>query len=495
MDTQKERVYLAVDLGAESGRVVAGVHRHGTLELTEVHRFPNGPVNTPDGMRWDLTGLFEQIVLGLKTAAGRWGQSVVSIGVDTWGVDYGLLDKHGNLLGEPHHYRDDRTQGMQEAAFKAVPRREIYETTGIQFLPLNTLYQLMAESRHRPSSYQRADRLLFIPDAINYWLTGRMANELTIASTSQFLDARTRRWALPMLEKLGLRGDLLGDLIEPGQTLGPLSDDIASRTQLDKVDAVAVGAHDTASAIAAVPASGAGWAYLSSGTWSLMGIETKDPVINDLTYEHGFTNEAGVLGTVRLLKNIGGLWLLQECRRAWEKDGTSYTYADLVELADHAPPFSRILNPDDPAFAAPGGMPRRINEHLQTYHQQPCQNPAQMTRTIIESLALRYRQVLDTLERLMGQPINTLHIVGGGAQNRLLNQLTANATGRGVVTGPIEATAAGNILVQMVAAGDLADLADGRSMIARSFGMDRYQPKDADAWNAQFQRFEKIGFK
>jgi rhamnulokinase len=495
MNTQQQRVYLAIDLGAESGRVVAGIHRQRKLELEIVHRFPNGSVNTSAGMHWDLTGLFEQIITGLSMAAKQWGDAIVSIGVDTWGVDYGLLDKHGNLLSEPHHYRDERTNGMQEMVFKTVPRREVYETTGIQFLPFNTLYQLYAESRDQSDRLQQAEKMLFVPDLINYWLTGRMANEITIASTSQFLDARTRQWATPMLDKLGIRSDLLGDLVEPGQTIGTLSDDIKARTQLGNVEVVAVGAHDTASAVAAVPASGDGWAYLSSGTWSLMGIETKSPVINEVTYDHDFTNEAGVLGTVRILKNIGGLWLLQESKLAWGRSGTSYTYSQLVELAEQAPPFGRLINPDNPDFAAPSEMPKCIDEHLRSNQQEPCENHGQMIRTIFESLAIRYRQVLDTLEQLSGQPITTLHIVGGGAQNQLLNQFTANATGRNVITGPIEATAAGNILVQMVAQGDLKDLANGRSMIDQSFETRRYQPQNADAWNDQLQRFERVGFK
>lgn len=494
MNTEPQRVYLAIDLGAESGRVVAGICTQGKLDLEVVHRFPNGPVNTSTGMHWGLTGLFEQIISGLRVASEKWGKAIVSIGVDTWGVDYGMLDKHGDLLGEPHHYRDSRTDGVQERVFKTVPRRDIYETTGIQFLPFNTLYQLAAESDDPSGRLQQAERLLFMPDLINYLLTGRSVNELTIASTSQCLDARTRQWATPLLDKLGIPSELLGDLVEPGQIIGTLSASIAERTQLGPVSVVAVGAHDTASAVAAVPASGDGWAYLSSGTWSLMGIETKHPVINAVTYDHGFTNEAGVLGTVRLLKNIGGLWLLQESRRAWERAGTSYTYPQLVELAEQAPPFTRMINPDDPAFTAPGEMPRRIDAHLKSHQQAPCDNHAQMIRTIFESLALRYRQTLDTLEQLSGKPIGTLHIVGGGAQNHLLNQFTANATGRSVITGPIEATAAGNILVQMIAGGGLPDLAAGRAIIAQSFETHRYQPQHTEAWNSQRQRFERMGF-
>lgn len=492
MSNDPTRVYLAVDLGAESGRVVAGVYENDKLDLVEVHRFPNGPKQAADGIHWDLSELFKQITHGLRLAGEKWGGAIASIGVDTWGVDYGLLDADGELIAEPFHYRDSRTDGMQEQMFKSVPRREVYGTTGIQFLPFNTLYQLAAEKRGPNDPYTRAEKLLFVPDLINYLLTGRMCSELTIASTSQFLDARTRTWAKPMLEKLGLDSGRLCELVEPGQVIGTLSDAMATQTKLGPVPVVAVGAHDTASAVAAVPASGSGWAYLSSGTWSLMGIETRGPVINDVTYEHGFTNEAGVLGTVRLLKNISGLWLLQECKRAWEKNGNDYSYSQLVELAEKAAPFSRVLNPDDPCFAAPGGMPGRIDEYLKQHGQEPCADHGQMVRTIIESLAARYTQVITTLEQLMGVPIRTLHIVGGGSQNGLLNQCTADATGRRVITGPVEATGIGNMLMQMIADGALADLAAGRALVDRNVDKQIYEPRDAGAWQDYLERFASL---
>lgn len=486
MNDSRDQVYLAVDLGAESGRVLAGVFNSGRIDLTEVHRFPNGPVETETGLRWDFTQLNGQIVYGLKLSADRWGDRVVSIGVDTWGVDYGLIGADGRLIEEPCHYRDSRTHGMQEQAFRHVPRREIYDITGIQFLPFNTIYQLLAEAQAGTDAYRNAHRLLMIPDLVNYGLTGRMCNEVTNASTSQLLDARSRRWSRDLMEKLNIRADLFGDLVDPGEEIGVIKPDIAARTGLSRdVRVIAVGSHDTASAVAGVPATGDNWAYLSSGTWSLLGVELDGPVVNDLGYRHDLTNEAGVNKTTRLLKNIGGLWLLQECRRQWQREGTDYSYARLTEMAENAPPFARVMDPDESGFAAPGNMPGRINAHLLATGQRPCDDPAGITRTILESLALRYRQVLDTLEKISGFRPETLHIVGGGTRNRLLNQFTANATGRHVVAGPIEATARGNILVQMIAGGIIRDLPSGRSLIAKDIGIESYRPAHHDDWTAE----------
>ncbi len=477
MNTEQEGICLAIDLGAESGRVVAGTLEGGALELKVVHRFPNGPVETGSGLRWNFTELYKQILHGLKLAGEQWGDRVVSIGVDTWGVDYGLVDTEGNLLAEPHHYRDNRTEGIQDEVFKLVPSRKIYDITGIQIMPFNTIYQLYAEARADTDAYRDAHRLLFIPDLINYRLTGRMTNEQTIASTSQLLDARTQQWAMPLLQKLNLRTDLFGELIEPGEEVGRITPELSKLTGLPRdVRVFAVGSHDTASAVAGVPALGDGWAFLSSGTWSLLGVEVNEPVINDSSYRHDFTNEAGVNRTIRLLKNIGGLWLLQECRRQWQRDGHDYTYAQLTEMADLAQPLTRAINPDDPTFATPGDMPNRINSYLHANGQQACESHAQMSRVILESLAKRYREVLNILEELTGQVLHTLHIVGGGTQNRLLNQLTANATERNVVTGPVESTAIGNVLTQRISFGALPDIHQARRIIGKQDGIEVYKP-------------------
>lgn len=471
------QVYLAIDLGAESGRVVAGRLEGDSISLTVVHRFPNGAVETDTGLRWSFTELFNQIVRGLKLAAEQWGERVVSIGVDTWGVDYGLVDAEGRLLAEPHHYRDSRTDGMQDEAFGLVPRRDIYDITGIQFLPFNTIFQLLSEVRADTPGYRSAKHLLLMPDLITHRLTGRLTNELTAASTSQLLDARTRRWAAPLIRKLKLRESLFGELVRPGEVIGPITPQIVEQTGLSpRVRVIAVGSHDTASAVAGVPAMEDSWAYLSSGTWSLLGVELREPIINDATYEHGFTNEAGVLGSVRLLKNIAGLWLLQECRRQWQRDGHDYGYAQLTEMAGHAQPLTRRIDPDDPTFMAPGAMPDKINAHLAASGQAPCDDHALMSRVILESLALKYREVYRALEAIVGRRLDTLHVVGGGSQNRLLNQLTADALGRRVVAGPVEATATGNLLMQFVATGAVSDIAAARAMIGRQDGIEAYEP-------------------
>jgi len=485
MSDSSEQVYLAVDLGAESGRVLAGRLGPGGVTLTEIHRFSNGAVQTASGLRWDFTKLWEEIQRGLKLAAKQWGEHIVSIGVDTWGVDYGFIGADGRLIEEPHHYRDSRSEGMQEQAFSKASRRDIYEITGIQFLPFNTIYQLLADVHAGSSAYRDAKHMLMIPDLINYRLTGRVCNEVTNASTSQLLDARTRRWSEPLIKQLGIRADLFCDLVSSGETIGTITPELAKQTGLSPgVSVVAIGSHDTASAVAGVPGVGDGWAYLSSGTWSLLGVELQEPVIDDASYGHDFTNEAGVINSVRLLKNIGGLWLLQECRRQWDREGQSYTYADLTRMAEQAPAFARVIDPDDPSFAAPGDMPSRINAYLEASGQSQCDDPAIVARTILESLALRYRKVLNTLEALAGSKINTLHIVGGGTQNHLLNQFTANATGRRVVAGPIEATALGNLLVQMIAQKQIQDLAAGRAMIGMGKDIETFMPADTEAWSA-----------
>ena len=475
MSVTTEHVCLAVDLGAESGRIVAGRYNGVSIHLSEVHRFTNAPVDIGGALHWNFSELWDNIVQGLKLAAECYGRQIVSIGVDTWAVDYGLIDAQGNLLGEPRHYRDSRTDGMQEEAFKRVPRREIYERTGIQFLPFNTIYQLIAEAKANTHAYRDAAHLLMIPDLINFKLTGQITHELTNASTSQLLDVRTLKWSTDLLTRLGLRTDLFSDPVHPGRSIGTITPEIVKLTGLDQdVHVVTVGSHDTASAVAGTPARREGWAYLSSGTWSLLGVELDEPVINDISYEHGFTNEVGVLGKVRLLKNISGLWLLQECRRQWEREGRSYDYAELAEMATQTPSNGRLIDTNTPSFAHPGDMPSRINEYLIQTGQRACENAGQMARTILESLAQNYKQNLTMLEALIGYDINTLHIVGGGAKNKLLNQLTANATKRRIIAGPVEATAAGNILIQMIAGGYLEHLHKGRTIISRSLEIYSY---------------------
>lgn len=476
------RHYVAIDLGAESGRVMLGAVDDHRICIEEVYRFPNGPVTQDGTLRWDMDNLLRQIKIGLAKAVHA-QPHVTSIGIDTWGVDFGLLDQQGRLIEHPYHYRDLRTEGMMEKAFGLMPRLEIYRNTGIQFMPFNSLFQLLALKLQCPEVLSQALWLLFMPDLIGYCLTGQISVEYTIASTSQMMDMNTGRWARPVLEALGLPESILPEVIQPGSLKGMLKDQIAAELGISPVAVVAVGSHDTASAVAAVPVSSSkAWAYLSSGTWSLMGIETSRPLITDQTCQLGFTNEGGVDGTIRVLTNIMGLWLVQECRRYWLEAGKELDYSQLVQMAGQARPFAAILDVDREEFLAPGRMPQKINAYLERTGQSPVEDPGQMVRVILEGLALRYAQVMLNLEQVSGRDIEVLHIVGGGIKNELLNQFTADATGKMVITGPAEATGVGNILMQAKASGQIRSLADGRAMVARSFQTRTYQPKDRQSW-------------
>jgi rhamnulokinase len=426
------------------------------------------------------------------TIAGRERELAIDgIGVDTWGVDFGILGGDGALLDNPRHYRDPRNNGMLEKTFAVVPREEIFDETGIQFMQLNSLYQLYAMKRAGSPALGMARRLLFMPDLFNYWLTGIQRSERTIASTSQFYNPRTNDWANGLFNRLGLPVSMLADLADPGARLGPLLAEIAETTGLGPVPVYATACHDTAAAVAAVPAQGgSGWCYISSGTWSLMGVEVDSPVINAKTLEMNFTNEVGVGGKIRLLKNIAGLWLLQECRRAWTLDGRQYAYEDLARMAAEAEPFSAVIPPD--AFLEPGRMPGRIVEFCRSTGQKAPREPGEMCRAILEGLALRYRQVLESLEALLAGTLDVVHIVGGGARNRVLSQFVADATGRTVIAGPSEATAAGNILVQAIGAGRLSGLDDARRLVRSSFETEQFDPRPDPAWDRAYERFASL---
>lgn len=481
------RHYIAIDLGAESGRVMLGAVGDGRIAIEEVYRFPNGPITEEGALRWDFSTLMGHIKTGISKAV-QVQPNVASIGIDTWGVDFGLLDEKGTLLENPYHYRDRRTEGMMEKAFGLLPRWEIYRQTGIQFMPFNTLFQLLALKTYRPQVLAKARYLLFMPDLICYHLTGQISVEYTIASTSQMLDMSTGLWAEAILKALGLPVGILPKVVQPGSPKGTIRPDLAEAIGVSPLPVVAVGCHDTASAVAAVPAqTERAWAYLSSGTWSLMGIERSEPVITPQTCELGFTNEGGVDGTIRLLTNIMGLWLVQECRRYWASQGADMDYGQLVQIAAEAEPFAAVIKVDDSQFLAPGRMPERINAFLERTGQRPIHQPGQMVRSILEGLALRYAQVMASIEQLSGSAVEVLHIVGGGIRNTLLNQFAADATGKVVVTGPVEATVVGNILIQAKAAGQIRSLAEGRSMVARSFERDLYRPRDQQTW-AQFAK-------
>ncbi len=467
--------FLAIDLGAETGRAMLGTLEGGRLTLEELHRFPNTPVRLPTGLYWDTLRLFHEIRHALLICGRERKLALDGIGIDTWGVDFGLLGADGALVDNPRHYRDPRTSGILEKTFAIVPRQEIFADTGIQFMPINSLYQLHAMRLSGSPALITARKLLFMPDLFNYWLTGEMRAEVSIASTSQFYNPVKKQWSSELFRRLDLPERVLPELAPPGTRLGTLLPEIAESSGLAyNVPVYATACHDTASAVAAVPAKGDGWCYISSGTWSLMGVELDAPIINDQSLALNFTNEVGAGNKIRLLKNIAGLWLLQECRRAWALEGRDYSYEELSKLAAAAPPAGTLIDPD--AFPEPGRMPERISEYCRTRGCAATDEPGGMTRLILDSLASTYRKVLGNLETLLSRPIDRVHIVGGGSRNQLLNQLAANATGRTVIAGPTEATAAGNILVQAMGAGAVSGLSEAREIVERSFPLQTYQP-------------------
>jgi rhamnulokinase len=483
--------FLAVDLGASSGRVMLGQWDGARFELHELHRFVNQPVHVLGTMHWDALGLWSEIKTGMARYAAQFDAPLAGIGVDTWGVDFALLDRAGRLLGNPVCYRDPRTDGMVDRVFAAVPRREVFAQTGIQVMPINTLYQLM--SMAGDPWLAEADSMLLMPDLFHYWLTGVKAIEYTNASTTQMLDCRERRWASELLGQLNLPTHFLPPIVAPGTILGNMLPDVLGETGLrGPVPVIAPGSHDTASAVAAVPGLDAGSAYISSGTWSLVGVEIAEPIIGDAALELNITNEGGVAGTIRLLKNVGGLWLVQESQRQWQREGTTYDWETLLALAEQAAPFASLIDPDAAEFLHAGDMPARIRDYCARTGQPVPESVGAIVRCCLESLALRYRWVIEALERVAGLQIATIRVVGGGSQNHLLCQFTADACARTVVTGPVEATALGNVMIQAIATGYLPDMAAGRRAIAASIEQRSFAPRAADAWQAAFERFGRL---
>ena len=477
--------FLAFDLGAESGRAMLGRLRSGVLDVREICRFPNEPVRERGTLRWDIPRLWQE----MRRALDQADTPLQSVGLDAWGCDYALIGEGGELLENPYHYRDTRTDGIQDAVFQRVPRETIYSITGIQFLPFNTLYQLYAACRSTPALVDRARAFGTIPDLLNSWLTGRLASEYTIATTTQFVDARTRSWATGLLSDLGLPARLLPPLVEPGTMLGPMTHGVSAVASGTPV--VAPACHDTGSAVASVDCGGTR-AFLSSGTWSLLGTELPAPVVTQKAQDLNFTNEGGVCGTVRLLKNICGLWLLQSCRRQWAASGHDFGYDDLLAAAgDDRLSFRSLIDPDHPAFLHPVNMVASIAGYCRQTGQPEPSGPPACSRAILESLAFKYRLVLESLEALTGTRFSELRVVGGGSKNRLLNQFTADATGRTVVAGPVEATALGNIAMQMLATGAVNTIAEARAVIDRSFPVERFEPAASDRWDAQYPRFQE----
>ncbi len=482
--------YLACDLGAESGRAMLGTISPEGLVLEELHRFQNTPVRLPTGLYWDTLRLFHEIQQGLAVAGRERRLALAGVGIDTWGVDFALLGRDGALADNPRHYRDARNHGILEKAFQVAPREEIFAHTGLQFMQFNTLFQLYAMQLASAPALETARTLLMMPDLFGYWLTGVPRAELSDASTTHFYNPVAQRWATELFDRFGLPQAILPELIPSGTLLGPLLRHVAEEAGLSATPVYATCGHDTASAVAAVPAQGDAWCYISSGTWSLMGVELATPVISAGALRLNFTNEIGFGGSVRFLKNIAGLWLVQECRRAWALAGQEYRYDELARLAAAAAPLAAVIDPD--AFLEPGRMPEKIAVFCRSTGQAEPATPGAFCRVILESLALRYRQVLESLETLLGRPLEVIHIVGGGSRNQVLNQFVADATGRAVIAGPAEATAAGNVLVQAIGGGVLSGLAEARQLVRESFPLTSVEPKPQANWDRAYEKFQQV---
>ena len=480
--------YLACDLGAESGRLMLGTLQDSRLSLEELHRFPNGPVETECGLCWEVSRLFAELKIGLKIAADR-KLPIKSISCDAWGLDYFLLNESGEVMEPTFCYRDSRNQQGIDRALDALSWETIYEETGIQFVQINSLFQMAAESKER---IEQMRTFLPLGDGFNYLLCGVAKAEISLASTTQLYNPRTGNWAGKILDAFNWGHDKFPELIPSGTKLGTLKPELATESGLDQIEVIATCSHDTGSAVAAVPAKGTDWAYLSSGTWSLIGVELPKPIITDKSRDLNFTNEIGYGNTVRLLRNCIGMWLLSECRRIWATEGHQYDYATLTQIAAEAEPFASLINPSDERFFKPDNMPETIAGFCRETNQtQPATHSATV-RCILESLALLYAQRLKEAEELTGQTINRLHIVGGGSRNALLNQFTANACGMEVIAGPAEATALGNVLVQAITLGDLLDLASARQVVRQSMDVESFQPEDSASWNGAKTRFEEL---
>lgn len=480
---------LAFDLGASSGRALLGRLNNGKIEVEELHRFANDPVQVGDRLQWDILRLLHELKQGLLKVKHR-EIKLDSIAIDSWAVDFGLIGSHGELLGNPYHYRDHHTDGVMQEVVSELTATGIFEKTGIQFLPFNTIYQLAALKKADSPLLRDAKHFLMIPDLLRYFLTGEMYNEFSNATTTQLYNPVTGSWDEELIRAIGISPDLFGKVVQPGARVGSLRASLCEELSIESVPVYAAAEHDTGSAVAAVPALDRSFAYLSCGTWSLMGTEVDAPVINEQAQQLNFTNEGGVYGTYRLLKNIMGLWILQECRRSWERAGISYSFPELVKLADKAAPFAAFIDPDDPLFLHPGDMPARITEYCLRTGQTAPSDAGAIVRCILESLALKYRNVLELTEQLSGQSFSGLHMVGGGIQNTLLCKWTANAIGKPVWAGPVEGSAIGNMIVQWIASGQLADIWEARKVIRESFPVDVYEPDQKEAWEQAYVLFK-----
>ncbi|MBC7326879.1 rhamnulokinase [bacterium] len=468
-----------------------GFLEDGKFRLEEIHRFINGPVKVGDSLFWDVLRMWSEIKASIRLAIQKYG-GLQGIGVDTWGVDFALLGRGDILLGNPYHYRDKRTNGMLEEAFRRVPKEKIYFRTGIQFIQLNTLYQLLAMRVENSPLLDIAETFLMMPDLFNFWLTGIKANEFSIATTSQFYNPLIGDWDRELLEEMDIPHHFLQRIVSSGTILGEILPSVGEEVGQQGIPVIAVSCHDTGSAVAAAPAEGDDWAYISAGTWMLMGVEIKEPIINQRSFELNFTNEGGVGGTFRFLKNIMGLWLIQESRRTWANRGEEYSYSELTKMAENARPFCAILEPDHTSFLPPGDMPARIADFCRKTGQEPPQTKGEFVRCALESLALKCKWVLDRLEEMLGRQLSRIHIFGGGSQNTLLCQFIADATDRIVMAGPVEATATGNALVQALALGYIKSHEEMREIIRNSFEVIPYEPAHTAEWDDAYERFLKI---
>ncbi len=486
------KYFLAVDLGASSGRVMLGKLENKQLALEELHRFDNGGIEVCGNLHWDILALFSEIKQGLSIANDR-ALPIAGIAVDTWGVDFALLDRHGSFLGFPYHHRDSRTDNVFEYAFNQVSRSEYYASTGIQFIPFNTVFQLLAMRHNDDPALSVADRMLLTPNALTYMLCGDISAEQTIASTTQAYNPVRDEWAWDLIDRLKLPRDIFPEIKPPGTVVGTLHESICRELNCPAWPVILTGAHDTASAVAAVPAEeNTSWAYLSSGTWSLFGCELDHPLLTDEAREYQFTNEKGVGGKTRFLTNIMGMWLIQQSRAAWRKEGNDYHFDELSEWAQEAEPFRSLINPNHPSFMPPGDMPERIRKFCHDTSQPEPQTPGQVIRCAIDSLVFRYRQTVENLEKVTGETVEVVHLVGGGGKDKLINQCAANALQRPVLVGPTEATSTGNILTQAMAVGEVADLKEMRDIVRNSFSLERYEPRETQLWDEGYRKYQTI---
>ena len=485
--------FLAFDFGASSGRAILATFDGEKIKLEEKHRFSNDPVNINGNMHWDVLRLFFEIKQGILKCANSGDRDIDCIGIDTWGVDYGLLDKDDKLLGNPYHYRDTRTEGMYDEAFKRVSKEDIYKETGIAYNWFNTIFQLLSAKLSDDSTLKEAKTLLMMPDLFNFFLTGVKKTEYTNASTTQLYNSKTYEWAYDLMDKMGIPKDIFTEVIEPGQVVGTVKPELAKELGIGEVPVIAVASHDTGSAVVSVPVPDKDdFIYISSGTWSLMGVELKEPNTSDMALNHNFTNEGGYGKTIRFLKNIMGLWLVQESRRQWIREGEELSFGELAKMSQASTPLESFIDPDYVEFSTPGDMPNRIREYCKKTGQKVPETKGEIVCTIAQSLAMRYRATVEGMEEVTGNKYNVINIVGGGIQDKVLCQFTANATNRIVSTGPVEATSIGNVVVQGIAMGAIKDLNEGRAIVKNSFDITEYTPQNTEAWDKAYEKWKEI---